>query len=367
MAYIRQVGSAFKVEIRLVRPDGQVHRENFTRDTRAQAEKEGKAREDELKRLFNGGKPRKTVRQLIERWRDEVAPGRDGAKWDINRLNLLLRLLAELGFDDMQLQDFCNAQMVKVRERRLAEVAPSSVAREESLLKAVWASARHPSWGWTDIDPFKDLGPIRGSKGKARRRKAAWPELKRILRQLGYHPRQPEETKMAEIGLAMLLALRTTLRSQEVLQLGDDTVDVKRLVITVEKHKTRYVTQEAKRVPIMPKALVLLARKCLGRGRYFTVAPASRDTMFRKAKLLAGVPDLTFHDLKRTSVMMLKQRLTDDELMAVTGNSDLEVLRRHYMTDTAAEAAKVIWKALGGDPSTMVTRLADARREQATA
>jgi hypothetical protein len=37
------------------------------------------------------------------------------------------------------------------------------------------------------------------------------------LRQLGYHPRLPEPTKSAEVGLALMLALRTTLRSQEVL------------------------------------------------------------------------------------------------------------------------------------------------------
>ena len=147
----------------------------------------------------------------------------------------------------------------------------------------------------------------------------------------------------------MMVALRTTLRSQEVLQLGDDSIDLDRLVITIGKHKTRYVTQEAKVVPLMPKALMLLARKCIGRGEFFSISPGVRDTLYRRAKVLAGVPDLNFHDLKRTAVIMLKQRLSEDELMALTGNSDVEVLRRHYMTDTAAEASKKVWRALGVD------------------
>lgn len=366
MAYIKQVGRKFKVEIR-VKVGADVVKENFTRDTRAQAERDGRDREDELRRLADGGFPRKTVRQLLARWRDEVAPTRDGERWDVNRINAIIRRLDVMGLADAQLADFGPKQMAAVRRARLAEISPPSVSREEALLKSIWAAARHPDWSWTDVDPFKDLGKIRGSKGQARRRKAAWPELKRILRQVDYHPGRAERSKRAEVGLAMLLALRTTLRSQEVLQLGDGCVDLERLVITIPKHKTRYVTNDAKRVPIMPKALVLLARKCLGKPAYFTLAPGSRDAMYRRAKRLAGVPDLTFHDLKRTAVSMMKARLTEPELMAVTGNSDVEVLRRHYMMDTAAEAAKALWRADGADARRILKTISDARRDAAFA
>lgn len=356
MAYVRKVGKRWKYEIRLVTSAGPVH-ENGYCDTKPEAERAGKEREAELKRIAAGGFERHTVRDLLKRWREEVAPARDGARWDINRLLLIERRLADLGHADMQLQDYGPAQMAQLRKLRLAEVSPPSVKREESLLKAVWASARHPEWAWTDRDPFKDLGGIKGSKGRARRRRAAWQELRRILRELGYHPRRPEATTSAQVGLAMLVALRTTLRSQEVLQLGDALVDLRRLVIEVPKHKTRYVTHEAKRVPLLPKALLLLARKCLGRARYFSVQPGSRDSLYRRAKLRAGVVDLTFHDLKRTSVGLLKGLLSDDEMMAVTGNSDIDVLRRHYMTDTAAEASKTVWRVLGVDRDALLRRV----------
>ena len=354
MTYIRKVGLRHKVEIRVTMPGGLVHKENGYFDSLVTAREWGKVREDELRAQANGGFPKKTVRELIERWRDEVAPSRDGNKWDVNRCNQVLTLFKELGFDSMLLEDFKPTHMVKLRERRLTEVSPPSVKREETLLKSIWAAARHPSWHWTKANPFEDLGSIKGSKGRPRNRKAQWPELKRILRVLQYHPRKPEKNKSAEVGLAMMMALRTTLRSQEVLQLGDDCIDLDRLVITIPQHKTRYVTNESKRVPMMPKALLLLARKCLGRGQYFSVATASRDTLYRRAKQLAGVPDLTFHDLKRTSVLMLKGLLGEDDLMAVTGNTDVEVLRRHYMTDTAAEAAKTVWKALGANKAAIL-------------
>lgn len=365
MAYIRRVGNNWKVEIR-VKVRGQTVAENFTRDTEAEARREAAEREAELKRLDGGGFPRCSVRQLLRRFAEEVAPGRDGARWDIVRLAAIERRMDALGLADLQLQDFTNRDMAAVRRDRLADISPASVAREESLLKAVWAKARHPDWALTDVDPFRDLGGVRGSRGRARRRKAEWGELKRILRQLGYHPRQPERTKMAEVGLAMLLALRTTLRSQEVLQLSDDCIDLQRMVVRIEKHKTRYVTNDAKSVPLMPKAVVLLARKCIGRGSYFTVGPGSRDTMYRRARDLAGVGTLNFHDLKRTAVLMLKDRLTEDEMMAVTGNSDVEVLRRHYMTDTAANAANAVWRALGGDRQRALSFVEARRAERLT-
>jgi hypothetical protein len=137
------------------------------------------------------------------------------------------------------------------------------------------------------------------------------------------------------------------------------------MVVTVPQHKTRHKTQEAKRAPITPKAVVLLMCKCLGRGRYFTLQGASRDTLYRKAKKLVGVPDLTFHDMKRTEVLTLKARLTDDELMAVTGNADIDMLRRHYMTDTAAEASKAVWRALGVDPAQLLKNVEAGRRTAA--
>lgn len=353
MSYTRPVGSRWKCEVR-VTVDGEVHKDNHTFDHKAAAEAWGRQRDAELKAMQGGGFPAKTVRQLLTRWREEVAPSRDGARWDVNRLKAIEARLDVMGLVDMRLADFGPKQMAAVRRARLAQISAPSVSREEALLKTVWATARHPDWSWTDANPFLDLGRIKGSKGVARRRKATWPELKRILRQLGYHPRQPEQNKTAEVGLAVMLALRTTLRSQEVLQLDDGCIDLKRLVLSIPQHKTRYITQQGKAVPIMPKALALLARKCLGRGRYFSVTPGSRDALYRKAKILAMVPDLTFHDLKRTSVMMLKSLLTEDELMAVTGNADVAVLRRHYMTDTAAEASKAVWRALGADRSTAI-------------
>lgn len=354
MAYVRQVGSRFKCEVRVTKKGFPPLTDNKTLDTRLAAEEWGRLREDELAAQMTGGHPTKTVRELLVRFRDEEAPGRDGSKWDINRINQTLARWEPLGYNDLHLKAFTNLHMARIRRARLLEIAPNSVKREESLLKTIWAKARHPDWHWTDVDPFKDLGPIKGGSGKPRDRKAAWPELKKILRQLGYHPRLPEANKKAEVGLAMLLALRTTLRSQEVLAMGDDTVDLRRLIIEIDKHKTRYKTNQAKVVPIMPKALLLLARKCIGRGRYFTVASSSRDTFYREARDLVGVDGLRFHDLKRTSILMLKSRLSEDEVLSVTGNKDVEVLRRHYMKETAADAAKTLWRALGVNPERLM-------------
>lgn len=350
MSTVRPVGKRWRCEIRIGAGDSR----NFA--TKAEAELWGRERERELRAIENGGFPPTTVRQLLERWRDEVSPTRGGGPWEINRLNAIVRRMDEAGLVDMGLTDFGPKQMAAVRRQRLATISPSSVAREEALLKAVWAAARHPDWSLTDRDPFKDLGGIKGSGGVARKRRASWPEVKRILRHLDYHPRRPSTSKKAQTGLAMLVALRTTLRSQEVLQLSDAGVNLNTMVLSIDKHKTRYITLEPKAVPLMPKALILMARTCLGRGQFFDLVPGTRDTLYRRAKRLAGVPDLTFHDLKRTAVLALKARLTEDEMLSVTGNASIETLRRHYMTDTAAEASRIIWRTLGASPADVLRR-----------
>jgi integrase len=356
--YVRQRGKSWKVECRVTAPGGFVHEANSTFDTKAAATSWGKAKDAEFRTMAGGGFPPCTVRELLARWRKEVAPGRDGARWDINRLLAIERRMEGLGFVDLPLASFTNRQMSPVRRARLADgISPASVKREEALLGAVWKAARHPDWGLTDVDPFKDLGGIKGSRGQPRNRKAQWPEIRRILRQMDYHPRGAVVTMTQQTALAVLLALRTTLRSQEVLQLADSAVDLRRMVITIPQHKTLYRTERPKSVPLMPKALVLMARKCLGRGQFFTLKAGSRDALFRKNKKLAGVPDLTFHDLKRTAVLLLKVSLSEDELMAVTGNADVETLRRHYMTDTAAEASKIVWRTLGLDPRAVLASL----------
>lgn len=350
MPYIRQVGDRFKVEIRVTMRNGEVVKENPYFDTKAEAESYGKERERALRQQIAGGFPSTTVRELIEKWRDEVAPSRDGRRWDINRCNQILKLFAEYTFDSMELEEFGPPEMAVIRERRLKEVKPASVKREECLIGAIWAAARHPTWNLTNVDPLANLGPIKRSKSKARKRRAQWQELRLILRELGYHPRQPERNKTAQVGLAMLVSLRTTLRAQEVLQLGNQWVDLNRLVITIPQHKTLYLTDEPKCVPIMPKALLLFARKgLLGRDQYFTVANATRDTMFRRARARAGITGLTFHDLKRTGVSLVKDLMDEKQLMSVTGNKDVEVLREHYMLDEAAVAAVKVWRELGVD------------------
>ena len=347
------VGRKYRCEVRL-RIDKRPYSDSKNFDSKMAARLWGAQRESELRAEARGGFPPCSVRQLLEKWRDEVAPARGGGRWDVNRINATVGRLDSMGLVDMQLADFGPKQMAALRRARLAEISPVSAAREEALLKTIWRAARHPDWSLTDVDPFLNLGGIKGSGGVPRKRRASWQELRRVLRELGYHPRRPEVTKKAQTGLAMLVALRTTLRSQEVLQLADGSVDLTRMVVRIDQHKTRWLTKEAKSVPLMPKAVVLLARKCLGRGAFFTLSPGSRDKLYRDAKILAGVPDLTFHDLKRTAVLALKQHLTENELLSITGNSSVEILRRHYMTDTAAEASKVIWKSLGASPADLL-------------
>ena len=74
-----------------------------------------------------------SVRELLDRWRRELAPQRDGGKWDFNRLSAIEQRLDDMGLADLQLSAFKPKQMAAVRRARLGDgISPASVKREEA-------------------------------------------------------------------------------------------------------------------------------------------------------------------------------------------------------------------------------------------
>ena len=60
-----------------------------------------------------------SVRELLDRWRHELAPQRNGGKWDFNRLLAIEQRLGDMGLADLQLSAFKPKQMAAVCRARL--------------------------------------------------------------------------------------------------------------------------------------------------------------------------------------------------------------------------------------------------------
>ena len=91
-------------------------------------------------------------------------------------------------------------------------------------------------------------------------------------------------------------------------------------------------------VPLSQEAIRLL-RQAGGESSVFQLTTAQIDANFRKAKKLAGVEGLTFHDLRATAITRLAGKLDILSLARMVGHRDLKMLQI-YFRESAEEVAK---------------------------
>lgn len=335
MASIEKRGDGWRVQVR---------RKGFpseyaTFPVRAQAVEWAATREAELVGARHGIIPRRTVRQALERYRDEVTPKHRGARWEAVRIGKFLGTPLKDGaprapsvpFLDRLLTQVAQHDLAAWRDASLVTLAPNSVRREYGVLRAVFAVALK-EWGWLRQSPFDTVSPP--AAGDARTRRVADAETAAIIAALGYKRGTRPETSQQFIAAAFLLALETMMRQGEILAATREDLNAPALILHVPKTKNG----DARDVPLSPAALSLL--KLLPKsGRLFPVSAATCDTLFRRARDAAGIEDLHFHDSRREATTRLAKKLDVLELARAGGWRDVNMLLRVYYRPSATDAA----------------------------
>lgn len=238
----------------------------------------------------------------------------------------------------MKLADLRQPDFAAWRDRRLAEVSPASVRREWVLLSSACSTALK-EWHW-----LKDH-PMRGVKipqhGKPRDRIATQEEIDRLAVALGYrHDIEPRSVG-ARVGVAMLFAVETAMRAGEIAVLNWMDVHIAKRYLRVAGHEGGGKTDAAIRdVPLSPEAVRLL-RQAGGESSVFQLTTAQIDANFRKAKKLAGVEGLTFHDLRATAITRLAGKLDILSLARMVGHRDLKMLQIYFRESAEDIAARL--------------------------
>ena len=240
----------------------------------------------------------RTVRQMLERYRDEVSPTKRGEDFERKRIEAFLR---DSGLADKVLAEVDTPQIAAWRDVRLKDVTPASVQRDINLLRNAWAVARR-EWKWTTMEPFSGLRMPGANPARTRRITPA--EVRLICRHLSYRTGLAPVTKSQEVALALLIGLRTAMRAGEILSLGASTVDLERRVARIVQHKTAHLTGRPREVPLT-SAGVRLLRPVASRERCFTLTASSLDALFRKARDKLLLNDLHFHDSRAEALTRL--------------------------------------------------------------
>jgi integrase len=307
------------------------------------------AREHEI-RQEKGKSPaeRHTLRQMLERYDEEVIPAKRGARPESLRLRAFLRNFPELA--DKTLADIRTPDLAQWRDARLKgfvgsdgekvdAVGTASVQRDISWLRNAFNIARR-EWHWLDTNPFE--GFRLPTDAPPRDRRVSPREVKMICRWLGYRSGVAPESLSQEAALAFLVGLRSAMRAGEILSLGKHTLDMRRRVAKVP-HKTQHLTGKPREVPLTRQTLRLL-RPIAGRAKCFEISSASLDALFRKARdrlavAYPSIADLHFHDSRAEALTRLSRKVDVMTLAKISGHADLKILQNTYYRESAEDIA----------------------------
>ena len=325
MASIRKRDGVWRVQ---VRRKG-FRSESATFRLKAQAEAWAAEREGELVGMRHGMIPRRTVRQAIERYQEEVCPRHRGKRWELIRLTKILR---GLEFADRDIGKVSKADIAAWRDQLTAPdedgfaLASSSARREYGLLRAVFTICAK-EWGWLRDSPFRSVSPP--SEGIARTQRISDADAEALACGLGYAPGAKPETASQYVAYALLFAIQTAMRKSEILAIEPKHVNAR--VVHVPKTKNG----EARDVPLTSAAKAILDI-C---GNEFPVSSDSMDTLFRKARDKVGLLPIHFHDSRREGTTRLAAKVDVMTLAKITGHKDIKLLLRVYYAPSMADVA----------------------------
>jgi integrase len=261
-----------------------------------------------------------TLAQLLLKYADEVSPSKRGSRWEIIRLKKLA-IDEDLPVNKPVAE--CTSESLGIwRDARLlAEIKPGTVIREFGLLSAVFEYARR-ELKWIEVNPVRD---VRKPKAAAHREVVItrW-QIKAMLKQLGYSRRVKMESANHRVAVCFLVALRTGMRASELCNLTRSNLHDNYCVLPVTKTVPR-------NVPLSKKAQRLL-KLVLGVDdvKVFGLQSASLDTLFRRARMAAGLEGFTFHDARHTAATWMSHKVDVLTLCKIFGWKDTKQALTYY-------------------------------------
>ena len=319
----RESGYQCRVRIAGQPPESQVF------DTKGKASAWGHAREAEL-RAMKRGAVRATLQDAIDKYITDVCPelkSGDNAAKRLRALSKTVGLLPVL----RQLPDVTAADLSKFRDTRLEQVSIATVRKEMALIRSVLESARR-DWGMIQVNPIGDVKkpPAPPNRGRL----FVGDELTRITCQLGY--KDDIKTLSQQVAVALLLAFETAMRSGEIIGLTWDRVFLEAQYVSLPETKNG----DRRDVALSTRAVALLKQlQGIDKVKVFTVTAASRDALFRKARINCGIDNLHFHDSRANAITALSKKLDIHDLARMIGHRDYKSLMIYYRK-TASDMAK---------------------------
>ena len=259
---------------------------------------------------------RTTLGNVIARYLVEVTPTMKGVTEDTIRLKAIMRK----PIARWSMANLSAARIAAFRDERLKEVSAGTVIRELAYLSAIINHARRER----GINVPNPVQMVRKPQSpQARSRVLTDEEVSKLLQALEPTGRRSHWTKPA-----VQLALYTAMRRGELLSLRWEHIDLQGRTAFLPDTKNG----DSRTVPLSSAAVQVLAE--LPRHMSGLVIPVkyfTLDAAFKSGVCRAGLEGVRFHDLRRTAITRMAEKLPNViELAAVSGHKSLMVLKRYY-------------------------------------
>ncbi|HID41909.1 MAG TPA: site-specific integrase [Pyrodictium sp.] len=285
--------------------------------------------------IIHGAPPKKTFGDAMRRYAEEVTPHKRSWK---KEQQYLLRMAENDPLAAIPLSALGPRHFADWRDRRLRQVKPASVLREWSMLSAVCKKCV-TDWEWLPFNPLQNVQ--RPKEESPRTRRVEGDELERIVFATGYDPDLPPEKILQRVGAAALFAVETAMRTGEIVNMTWCDVDFEKRTVHIPISKNG----SARDVPLSRRAMHILKQlkplpQC--QKRCFGMNNRQLDANYRKARSMAMVEGLRFHDLRREALTRLAQKVDVMTLAKISGHRDLRILQNvYYAPDMGDVASKL--------------------------
>ena len=256
-----------------------------------------------------------TVRELLDRYEEDVSPLHRSHQVEKYRLKTLKRHLG-----DQRVSTLSPALICRYRDQRLKAISPASLKRELVILSSVLNTAIK-EWGINlQNNPVSMVSLPKVVRGRDRRLE------------------QGEEEKLLsasdELKRIIIVALETGMRRGEILNIKKSHIDFVRQTLLLPLTKT----DTPRTIPLSSRAIRAL-REQLGGSQ--NVIPIEETTLFSyTARGLSGaflrlcrkhgLENLHFHDLRHEATSRFFEKgLNPVEVATITGHKDTRMLMRY--------------------------------------
>jgi len=324
MARITKRGGAWLAHIRRKSPSGLLVNKSKTFPTKTLAQQW--ANDLEL-RIFSGKYGRTAdvnVIAVLDKYSEDVTPAKRGAKWEANRL----KQIARYPIGQIMLSVINQTHIKAYRDKRMAEVSGSTVARELTLLSHCFSIAVK-EWRWLPENPCK--GVAHPKENAPRKRIISDYERDILCAQLG------TRGVSSQVRLAFEFALETGMRAGEIVGLLRENIIKNTALLPLTKNG------KPRTVPLSNRAMAILV-ELPASGAVFGITSSQLDSMFRKARdaaIAAHAPlaEVTFHDTRHTAATRWAEKLNLLELCSMFGFTP-EIAAGVYVNLQAQDIAK---------------------------